>query len=114
MFNTREHKDLDSAVSRVPSNDYLFVLIDANARIDVRIGDKDSKAIEAYRRDARVSDNSNGTSLFRFAGNNKLALVNTLVSVPKGCTSLTLNVTQPTDGKRFGCIITQQPHTKLV
>ena len=39
VFNTREHKDLDSAVSRVPSNDYLFVLIDANARTDVRIGD---------------------------------------------------------------------------
>ena len=33
VFNTREHKDLDSAVSRVPSNDYLFVLIDANARM---------------------------------------------------------------------------------
>ena len=37
VYNTREQKDaflgdLDSAVSRVPSSDYLFVLIDANAR----------------------------------------------------------------------------------
>ena len=119
VSNTREHKDafwadLDSAVSRVPSSDYLLVLIDANARTDVQIGEKDSKAIEAYRRDARVSDDSNGTSLFWFAGDNKLALVDTLVSVPKGCTSRTLNVNQLTDRKRFECTITQQPHTKLV
>ena len=37
VSNTREQKDafwadLESAVSRVPSSDYLFVLIDANAR----------------------------------------------------------------------------------
>ena len=50
VSNTREHKDafwadLDSAVSRVPSNDYLLVLIDVNARTDVQVGEKDSKAI---------------------------------------------------------------------
>ena len=59
--------DLESAVSRVPSSDYLFVLIDANARTGVRMGEEDCKVIRAYGRDTRVSD-SNGTSLLRFAG----------------------------------------------
>ena len=41
VSNTREQKDvfwadLESAVSRVPSSDYLFVLIDANAGTGVR------------------------------------------------------------------------------
>ena len=56
-----------SAISRVPSNDYLFVLSDANARTDVRIGKEDYKVIGAYGRDTRVSD-SNGTSLFAVCG----------------------------------------------
>ena len=30
--------DLESAVSRVPSSDYLFVLLDANAKTGVRMG----------------------------------------------------------------------------
>ena len=69
VSNTREQKavfwaDLESAVSRVPSSDYLFVLIDANARTGVRMGEEDCKVIGAYGRDTRVSD-SNGTSLLR-------------------------------------------------
>ena len=61
VSNTREQKavfwaDLESAVSRVPSSDYLFVLIDANARTGVRIKEKDCKVIGAYGRDTRVSD----------------------------------------------------------
>ena len=45
VSNTREHKDvfwadLESAVSRVPSSDYPFVLIDANARTGVRMGEE--------------------------------------------------------------------------
>ena len=67
VSNTREQKavfwaDLESAVGRVPSSDYLFVLIDANARTGVRMGEEDCKVIGAYGRDTRVSD-SNGTSL---------------------------------------------------
>ena len=59
VSNTREQKDafgadLDSAVSRVPSSDYLFVLIDANARTGVRIGEEDCKVVGAYGRDTRV------------------------------------------------------------
>ena len=75
--------------------------------------EEDCKAIGAYGRDTRVSD-SNGTSLLRFAGDNKLALVNTFFSVPKGCTSRTFSGTRPADRKRIDYIITQQPHRKLV
>ena len=57
---------------------------------------------------------SNGTSLLRFAGDNKLALVNTFFSVPKGCTSRTFNGTRPADRKRIDYIITRQSHHKLV
>ena len=81
VSNTREQKavfwaDLESAVSRVPSSDYLFVLIDANARTGVRMGEEDCKVIGVYGRDTLVSD-SNGTSLLRFAGDNKLVLSST-------------------------------------
>ena len=118
MSNTREQKgvfwvDLESAVSRVPSSDYLFVLIDASARTGVRIGKQDFKAIGAHGRNTRVSD-SNGTSLLRFAGDNKLALVNMFFSVPKGCTPCTFNGTQPVDRKRIDYIIPRQPHRQLV
>ena len=49
----------------------------------VRMGEEDCKVIGAYGRDTRVSD-SNGTSFLRFAGDNKIVLVNTFFSVPKG------------------------------
>ena len=112
VSNTREHKDvfwadLESAVSR------MFVLIDANARTGVRMREEDCKVIGAYGRDTRVSD-SNRTSLLRFAGDNKLALVNTFFSVPKGCTSRTFNATRPADRKHTDHIITRQSHRKLV
>ena len=112
VSNTREHKDifwadLESAVSRV------FVLICANARTGVRMGEEDCKEIGAYGRDTRVSD-SNRTSLLRLAGDNKLALVNTFFFVPKRCTSRTFNPTRPADRKHIDYIITQQSHRKLV
>ena len=90
VSNTWEQKDafradLDSAVSRVPSSDYLFILIDANARTGVRIGEENCKVIGGYGKDIRVvSDSSNGTSLWRSAGDNKPALVNTFFFIPKG------------------------------
>ena len=118
VSNTREQKDLfwaglENAVSRVPSSNYLFILIDAKARTGVYMGEEDCKVIGAYGRDTRVSD-SNGTSLLRFAGDNKLALVNTFFSVPKGCTSRISNGTRPADRKRIDYIITRQSHRKLV
>ena len=118
VSNTREQEDvfwadLESAVSRVPSSDYLFILLDANARTGVRMGEEDCKVIGSYGRDTRVRD-SNGTSLLRFAGDNKLALVNTFFSVPKRRTSRTFNGTRPADRKRIDYIITRQSHRKLV
>ena len=96
----------------MPSSDYLFVKIDANATTGVRIVEEGCKVIGVYGRDIRVSD-SNGTSLLRFTGDNKLALVNTFFSVPKGYTSRTFNGTRPADRKRID-YITRQPHRKLV
>ena len=118
MSNTLQQKDalwasLDSALSRVSSSDYLRLLRDANARTGIRIGEKGCKIIAAYGRNARASD-SNGTSLLRFVGDNKLAHVNTIFSVPKEYTSRTFNGTWPMDRKRLDYIITRQPHPKLV
>ena len=118
VSSTRQQKDAlwassDSALSRVSSSDYLFFLRDANARTGIRIGEKDCKVIGAYGRNARASD-SNGTLLLRFAGDNKLAHVNTFFSVPKGYTSRKFNGTWPTDRKRLDYIIARQPHPKLV
>ena len=106
VSNTREQKavfwaDLESAVSRVSSSDYLFVLIDANARTGVRMGEEDCKVIGAYGRDTRVSD-SNGTSLLRFAGDNKLALVNN--SSPSPRDARLVHSTVP--GPRIGNVLT--------
>ena len=119
VSNSRQQKDafwvnLDSAVSQVSSSDYLFILRDANARSGVRIGQKGCERIGSHGRNARASENNNGTSHLRFAGDNKLALVNTFFSVPKGCTSRTFNGTWPTDRKRLDYTITRQPHPKLV
>ena len=106
VSNTRQHKDvfwadLESAVSRVPSSDCLFVLIGANARTGVRMGEEDCKVIGAYGRDTRVSD-SNGTSLLRFAGDNKLALVNTFSPPPRD--ARLVHSTVP--GPRIGNVLT--------
>ena len=57
---------------------------------------------------------SNGTSFLPFAGDNKLALVNTFFSVSKGCTSRTFLGTRPADKKRLDNIITRQSPRKLV
>ena len=68
MYSTRKHRDvlwvdLDSDFSRVPSSDFMLVLIYAYARAGVRIGEEYCKEIGAYGRDTRVSD-SNETSFF--------------------------------------------------
>ena len=98
VSNTREHRDafwvdLDITVSRVHSSDYLFYIY-ALTMTGVRIREDDCKVIGAYGIDTQVSD-SKGTSLSWLTGDNKLALVNTLFSVPKGYTSCTFNGTDP-------------------
>ena len=90
----------------------IVFFIDTNATTGVQIGEEDCKVIVACGRDTRVSY-SNGSSLLWFADDNKLALVNTLFSVSKRCTSRTFNGTRPADRKRIDYIITRQPHRKL-
>ena len=85
----------------MPSSDYLFVLIDANARTGVRMGEEDCKVIGAYGRDTRVSD-SNGTSLLRFAGDNKLA--SSTHSSPSPRDARLVHSTVP--GPRIGNVLT--------
>ena len=89
-------------------------VIDANARTGVRMGEEEyCKVTGAYGRDTLVSDR-NGTSLLRFGGDNKLALVNTFFSISKRCTSRIFNGTRPVDRKRTDYIIKRQQHRKLV
>ena len=88
VSNTQQQKDalwasLDSALSRVSSSDYIFLLRDANARTGRRIGEKGCKIIGAYGRNARPSD-SNETSLLRFASDNKLAHIKHVLFRPEG------------------------------
>ena len=64
--------DLDSDFSRAPSSDFMLVLIYANARTGVRIGEEYCKEIGAYGRDTRVSDSNETSLFFRFAGEKNL------------------------------------------
>ena len=66
-----------------PAATIYFLLRDANARTGRRIGEKGCKIIGAYGRNARPSD-SNGTSLLRFASDNKLAHVKHVLLRPEG------------------------------
>ena len=68
-----------------------------------------------YGRDLRAND-SNGIALMQFVSDNKLALVNTFLSTPKGNTSRTFNgaANRPADKKRIDYIITRQCHRRLV
>ena len=71
-------------VDRIPRKEYLFVLMDANARTGMReVGGADSgkKILRAYGRDEL---NEHGKRLLTFAANNKLALTNTFSSTRKG------------------------------
>ena len=104
--------DLDSADSRVPNSDCLFVLMNAKSRTGAQIGEEDCKVIGAYGRDT-WANGSNRISLLRFAGDNKIVPVNTFFSVPKRCTSRTFNGTRFANRERLDYIITRQPHCKL-
>ena len=106
---------MDSIVRRVPLKHHLFILMDANTRTGVRTSEEERKIVGTYGRDARAND-SNGTALMQFASDNKLALVNTFFSTPKGNTSRTFNgaANRPADRKRIDYIITRQCHRRLV
>ena len=92
----------------------LFILTDANARIGVRTGEEEGKIVGAYGRDSRVSD-GNDLVLIQFAGDNKPALVNTLLSIPKGNASRTFisAANRPADKKPIDYILTRQDYCRL-
>ena len=79
-------------MKEVPSHEQLFVLMDANARIERRekggVESKDNKTLGAYGRDTL---NDNGELLLSFANNHDLASVNTFFSTPKAGVSHTFN-----------------------
>ena len=101
--------ELDSIVHRVPLKHHLFILMVANARTGVRTSEEERKILGAYGRDLRAND-SNGIAPMQFSSGNKLALVNTFFSTPKGNTSRTFNgdAYRPADKQRIDYIITRQ------
>ena len=106
--------ELDSIVHRVPLKHHLFILMDANARTGARTSEEERKVVEAYGRDLRAND-SNCIPLMQFASDNKLALVNTFFSTPKGNASRTFNgaANRPADKKCIGYMVTRQCHRRL-
>ena len=102
----------DRAVKDVPRHEQLFVLMDANARTGRRekrgVGSKDNKSLDTYGRDTL---NDNGEPLLSFANNHDLAIVNTLLSTPRGGVSHTFN---GRGKKRIDYILTRQRDRKLV
>jgi len=102
---------LGDLVDRVPRKEYLFVLMDANARTGMREGgggDSGNKVLGAYGRDEL---NENGRRLLTFAANNNLALTNTFFSTRKGGVSHTHNgIGRLNDRKRIDYILTRQAH----
>lgn len=107
--------ELDTILNRIPNKRHLSISIDANARTGVRTGEKECKEVEAYGRDFRIKG-SNCTSLFQFAGDNRLALVKTCFFTPKRSTSGKSNGigSRPVDEKSTDYILTRQAHRGLV
>ena len=102
---------LGDLVDRVLRKEYLFVLMDANARTGMREGgggDSGNKVLGAYGRDEL---NENGRHLLTFAANNNLALTNTFFNTRKGGVSHTHNgIGRLNDRKRIDYILTRQAH----
>ena len=75
---------LDSLVQQIPKKEFIFVLMDANARTGEKIeGERtdDDGVLGAYGRDEL---NNNGKCLLNFATDNKLAVTSTFFSTRKG------------------------------
>ena len=108
---------LDSLVQRIPKKEWLFVLMDANARTGEKIeggGTEDDGVLGAHGRDEL---NNNGKSLLNFATDNKLAVTNTFFSTRKGGISHTYNGVigdRAGDFKRIDYILTRQAHRPRV
>ena len=99
---------LNCTVASVPVREYLFVLTDANARTGKRSeggGETDSKVLGAYGRDKL---DENGKLPLDFAGDNKLALLNTFFCTPKSGVSYTFQSANRSKGQaRLDYILTK-------
>ena len=76
--------DLHRLVARIPLKEYVFVLMDANARTGKRVEDgstPEDGVLGPYGRDHL---NHNGTLLLTFAADNNLVILNTFFSTRKG------------------------------
>ena len=100
---------LNCTVASVPAREYVFVLTDANARTGKRSeggGETDSKVLGAYGRDKL---DENGKVPLGFAGDNKLALLNTFFCTPKSGVSYTFQSANRSKGQaRLDYILTKQ------
>ena len=106
---------LNSTVKPVPAREHVFFLTGANARTGKRGeegGETDSKVLGACDRDVL---NENGKLLFRFAEDNKLALLNTFFSTPKRGVSFTFQSANQGKGQaRLDYILSKQADRRLV
>lgn len=98
---------LDSLVRRIPSKEYVCILMDANARTGDRLDGGDGRVIGMYGRDEL---NDNGMLLLTFATENRLALTNTFFETRKSGIWHTYNGVSGTDCKRLDYILTRQAH----
>lgn len=101
--------------SQVPAREHIFAMMDANPRIGNR-GDggeeRDSKVVGAYGRDEL---NGNGERLQTFAGEHKLALLNTFFETPKiGISHTFQSLNAGKDRYCLGYILTRQGDPRLV
>ena len=106
---------LNCIVASVPAREYVFVLIDANARTGNRgegVGEAAIKVLGAYDRDEL---NENDKLLLGFAEDNKLALLNTLFFTPKSGVSYTFQSTNRSKGQaHLDYILTKQADHRLI
>ena len=106
---------LNCTVASVPAREYVFVLTDANARIGKRDkggGEADSKVLGANGRDKL---NGNVKLLLDSAEDNKLALLNTFICIPKSGVSYTFHSANRSKGQaRLDYILTMQADRRLI
>lgn len=107
--------DLYRTVSRVPENDHLSLVKDADTRTRVRGTEENREVTEAYEKDSRASD-SNVIALLPMADGNKLIKGSDLFSTRKGGSSRTFNgvASHPADREDMTCIITRQGKRRVV
>ena len=106
---------LNCTMASGPAREYVFVLTDTNARTRKRGeggGEADSKVLGAYGRGKFIE---NGKLLLDFAGNNKLALLNTFFCTLKSGVSYTFQSANRSKGQaRSNYIVTKHSDRRLI